>query len=89
MATLGLLDDDAGADEQVANEGAGQRGEDADVEMVDPGAVAGHWEADEDARQSNLFATHGPEDRFKLFGGLDAEMDAQLFTALMEECRRK
>jgi hypothetical protein len=88
MATLGLLDDDAGADEQVANEGAGQRGEDADVEMVDPGAVAGHCPASQ-TLDSVLFATHGPEDRFELVGGLDTEMDAQLFTALIEECRRK
>ncbi|KAJ9502666.1 hypothetical protein H2202_001788 [Exophiala xenobiotica] len=88
MATLGLLDNDAGADEQVANEGAGQRGEDADVEKVDPGAVAGHCPAPQ-TLDSVLFATHGPEDPLELVGGLDAEMDAPLFTALMEECRRK
>jgi hypothetical protein len=88
MTALGLLDDEAGADEQVANEGAGQRGEAADVKMVDPGAVAGHCPAPQ-TLNSVLFATHGAEDRFKLVGGLDAEMDAQLFTALMEQCRRK
>lgn len=81
MDRMGLDDDDAGADEGAAGPHAAR-------------ALATRGQADDgepeeaEGRRRGAFGTVPVEDRYKLVGGLDATVDAQLFMPLMDECRR-
>jgi hypothetical protein len=95
MARLGLVDDEQGADDTPVDQGAGRAGdhssqvaEGADVATIDQGLENVDLGDDPRAGRPDQFTTDVTEDRLRIQGGVDAEVDAQLFVPLMEECRR-